>query len=223
MPIRLFKQYHLQFAHCFKFSPKGCPMKTILISLLSIIMTSSTYAQNEPIIVNGKKFSISIPHTKIETRVQELGKQITNDYAEKKPIFIGVLNGAFMFLSDLVRAVNIDCEIDFMKISSYGNETESSGTIKLSQSVSRCIADRDVIIVEDIVETGNSIDFLLKHLQELNPRSIRIATLLHKNVSKLNFDIDYVGFNIAPEFVIGYGLDYAQEARNLKDIYSLVQ
>ena len=188
-----------------------------------MIMATHASAQDQRVTVNKKEFGVSIPHTTIEKRVQELGAQIKKDYEGKTPIFIGVLSGAFMFLADLVRAADMDCEIDFIKIGSYGDSDVSSGKVDLAKGLSRCIADRDIIIVEDIVETGTSMKFLLEHLGQLNPRSIRIVTLLYKNVTELKFDIDYVGFNIAPEFVIGYGLDYAQAGRNLKDIYALVQ
>jgi len=128
-----------------------------------------------------------------------------------------------MFLSDLVKAVDLHCEIDFLQVSSYEDKTKSSGVITLLKALKSDITDRDVIIVEDIVDSGLSIAYVRDMLQESNPRSIRIATLLDKKLSTLDFPIDYVGFEIAPEFVIGYGLDYNQLGRNLKDIYTLAE
>ena len=176
---------------------------------------------NNNIKIHDKTFSISIPHDQIAPRVQEIGKQISKDYEGKNPVFVGILNGAFMFLADLVRAVDIACEMDFMQISSYGNNKRSSGKINILKDVSRDLTDRDVIIVEDIIETGLSMQALLEHISKLNPRSIKIATFLHKDVVERNFKIDYIAFEIAPEFVVGYGLDYAQAGRNLKDLYKL--
>ncbi len=134
-----------------------------------------------------------------------------------------MLNGSFIFLADLAREINLECTIDFIKVGSYGESTSSCGDVKLVQDINCSIADRDIIIVEDIVETGLTLKFLIEHLSSKNPRSIKIVTLLHKNVTPLSFNVDYVGFDIAPEFVIGYGLDYAQLARNLKDIYKLAE
>jgi hypoxanthine phosphoribosyltransferase len=155
--------------------------------------------------------------------VAELGAQITTDYVGKKPVLIGVLNSAFVFLADLARAIDLECTIDFIKVGSYDESTTSAGAVKLIQDIKCSITGRDVIIVEDVIETGLTMQFLIEHLSKANPRSIRIAALLHKNITPLDLPIDYVGFNIAPEFVIGYGLDYAQAARNLKDIYKLAE
>ncbi len=180
-------------------------------------------AHDQQVSVNNKQFIPSIDRAEISSRVQELGAQITADYADKKPVLIGVLNGSFIFLADLAREINLECTIDFIKVGSYGESTSSCGDVKLVQDINCSIADRDIIIVEDIVETGLTLKFLIEHLSSKNPRSIKIVTLLHKNVTPLSFNVDYVGFDIAPEFVIGYGLDYAQLARNLKDIYKLAE
>lgn len=190
----------------------------LLLSMESIIMSTPA-----PIALHDKTFAVSISQTEIETRIKELGAQITKDYAGKRPIFIGVLKGAFMFLSDLVKAVDLECEVAFLQVSSYANATRSSGSIDVLQALSTDISGRDVIIVEDIVDTGLSMEFLRGLLQHSNPRSIRIATLLDKKLSDLDFPLDYVGFEIAPNFVIGYGLDYAQLGRNLPAIYTLVK
>jgi len=195
----------------------------VAVLLTSLSIQSGT--MNQTVTVHDKTFAVSIPHAKIEERIKTLGQQITHDYknAEKPPIFIGVLRGAFMFLSDLVKAVDLAYEIDFIQVSSYEDKTTSSGVITLLKALKRDITDRDIIIVEDIVDSGLSIAYIRDMLQTSNPRSIRIASLLDKKLSTLDFPIDYVGFEIAPEFVIGYGLDYDQLGRNLKDIYTLAE
>ncbi len=175
------------------------------------------------VIVHGKEFVLSIPCASIEKRNKELAQQIDADYTGKNPIIIGILTGATIFLSDLVKEMNTDCEIDFIKISTYGSSMKSSGNIKISKDLSLDITDRDVIILEDIVDSGLTIKYARDMILKKNPRSIRIATFLHKNLNSPDFPIDYVAFNIAPEFVIGYGLDYAQKARGLKDVYKLVE
>jgi len=193
---------------------------TLLLSMESNIMAKNN---NQPIVVHDKKFTLSIPQENINQRVRAIAQEITKDFAGKKPVIIGVLNGAFIFLSDLIRELEIECEIDFIKISSYGDATSSSGKISLLQDVVTPLTDRVIIIVEDIIDSGLSINFVKDHLSSFKPRSIRIAALLDKNISNVTFPIDYVGFYIKPELVIGYGLDYAQLARNLKGIYTLVE
>src|SRR3989304_7949702 len=195
--------------------------KSIFFLSLALLYSTESFTMNNNITIQDKTFSLSISHDQIAGRIQALGAQITQDYSEKRLVFIGVLNGAFIFLADLVRAVDLDCEVDFLQISSYGDETQSSGKITILKDISRDITDRDIIIVEDIIDTGLSMQFLLDHLKALQPRSIRIATFLHKNIAERPFDLDYVAFEIDPEFVIGYGLDYAQLARNLKNVYKL--
>ncbi|MCX5921756.1 MAG: hypoxanthine phosphoribosyltransferase [Candidatus Dependentiae bacterium] len=170
--------------------------------------------------VNQKEFAEFISQEKLDARVQDLGRAIRIDYADRSPIFIGVLNGSFMFFADLVRAAGVDCEIDFIQISSYGDHTKSSGTVRMSKDVSRSIAVRDIIIVEDIIDSGLSMDFIIKHITALNPASIKIATLLYKkDAIKIHVPVDYIGFEIASDFVVGYGLDYAQKGRHLGAIY----
>jgi hypoxanthine phosphoribosyltransferase len=200
-------------------------MKLLNLSLATLgVFTMTTFSNNPPkqIKVRDKTFAVTIPHEKIMARTQELAAQITADYEGKCPIFIGVLNGATLFMTDLVKEVGVECEIDFIKVGSYGGGTRSSGTIMLSKEVSRSIKGRDIIIVEDIIDSGLTIQFVKELLEELEPASIRIATLLHKDLCSIDFPVEYVGFHIEPEFVIGYGLDYDHVARNLKDIYSLV-
>ncbi len=166
------------------------------------------------------RFSVLIPEARIREAVERLGREISRDYADRNPIFIGVLNGAIPFVADLVREFDGVCEVDYIKIGSYGNKMESTGTIKLLKDISASLTDRHVIVVEDIVDSGLSATFLKHRMEETRPASVRfVALLLKKQKAKLDFPIDYVGFEIGNEFVIGYGLDYAQHYRNLKDIY----
>lgn len=156
----------------------------------------------------------------IQKRIKVLAKRIEKDYKGKTPVFLCVLNGAFMFLSDLIKEVNLDVEVSFIKLSSYRDSKTSAGKIDILQELNNDISRKDIIIVEDIVDTGLTIKFLKEILNKYKPSSVRIATLLHKTeVSKIDFKIDYVGFEIENKFVVGYGLDYAQKYRNLKAIY----
>jgi len=170
----------------------------------------------------GDRFRRYLDAGRIQARVAEIGRQVTRDYADTTPILVSVLNGAFMFTADLMRAVNTDCEIDFIKLSSYGAEKVSSGEVHELKSVDADLEGRDVLIVEDIVDTGLSMQFMKDRLAEYDPASLRVATLLHKpDATEPDLSLDYVGFQIPDLFVIGYGLDYGQLARNLGDIYIL--
>ena len=172
--------------------------------------------------IGNEKFVPLLTETDIKKRVKELGKQISKDYKNKLPIFIGVLNGSFMFLSDLLKQVNIHCEMDFFKLSSYGDSKISSGNVKMLKELNADISERHVIIVEDIVDTGLSINYINDLMSEQKPASISFASLLVKPGSlKYDIKIDYIGFEISDEFVIGYGLDYAQKFRNLPAVYVL--
>jgi hypoxanthine phosphoribosyltransferase len=175
------------------------------------------------IVVNSDRFTLFISEDLIQRRVKELAVQINKDYAGKVPIFIGVLNGSFIFFSDLIREITIDCEVDFFKLSSYGDAKISSGEVRLLKDLNCQVNGRDIVVVEDIVDSGLSIAFIKKLIMRENPKSLKVVTLLFKReVAKLDFPIDYVGFEIPPDFVIGYGLDYAQKVRNLRSIYRLV-
>jgi len=177
---------------------------------------------SEYVTVNGERFKLYLSEEQIQRRVKELAARINNDYRGKTPIFIGILNGSFIFFSDLVREITVDCEVDFFKLSSYGDAKISSGQVKLLKDLNCQVTGREIIVVEDIVDSGLSIDFIKKLITRENPHSLRIVTLLlKKTVAKIDFPIDYVGFEIPPEFVIGYGLDYAQKVRNLRAIYRL--
>lgn len=168
----------------------------------------------------GERFELYIDQESIRKRVEEIGAAISRDYAGKTPIFIGVLNGSFMFLADLMRSVHIDCEVDFWKLSSYGAQKVSSGRVRELKKVDADLRGRHVIVVEDIVDTGLSIQYVVDRIQEYGPASLRVVTLLHKiEATESDVTLDYVGFQIPNKFVIGYGLDYGQLARNLPEIY----
>ena len=170
---------------------------------------------------NGKKLSKIFDKQTIQKRVQEMAVELSKKFDNKKPIFIGVLNGSFIFASDLLRNLNINCEIDFIKLSSYKGQN-TTGTVRLLKDISADITNRDVIIIEDIIDSGLTVEFLVKRLKGASPRSISIVTLLFKpDVAKLSLPIDIIGFEIAPHFVVGYGLDYDQDYRHLPEIYRL--
>ena len=176
----------------------------------------------ERIKIGNDEFVPFLTEEKIQKRIKELAEQISEDYKSTTPIFIGVLNGSFLFMSDLIRYVTVDCEIDFFKLSSYGDEKISSGKVELIKELNCEVNDRDIIIVEDIVDTGLSIKYIEELFEEKRPKSMKVVSLLVKPDSlKYKVKIDYIGFNIPDKFVIGYGLDIAQKYRNLRGIYIL--
>ena len=157
----------------------------------------------------------------IKKRVKELADKISEDYKDKSPIFVGILNGCYVFMADLIREVNIDTEVDFVKIRSYEADS-STGTIKFRKDISADINNRHIIIVEDIIDSGFTINFLVNRLKNSGPKSVAVASILFKKeVAKIDFEVDYVGFEIPPEFVVGYGLDYDEKYRDLKDVMVL--
>ena len=159
---------------------------------------------------------VLIPAEKIQARVKELGAQITKDYAGKSPFFVGVLRGCFVFMADLVRSVDLYCTMDFMAVSSYGNGTSSTGAVKITRDLNEDIEGKDVIIVEDILDSGVTLNYLKSYLANRNPASIRIVTLLDKPERRTKaIQADYSGFSVPNEFVVGYGLDFAETYRNL--------
>ena len=153
----------------------------------------------------------------LRTRVQELAGQIDRDYAGREPILISVLRGSFVFMADLVRSITLPCTLDFMAVSSYGAGTTSSGQVKITKDLSESIEGKDVIVVEDILDSGNTLSYLLKLLQARHPASIRLCTLLDKPERRVKkqVKVDYTCFEIPDEFVVGFGLDYDQKYRNL--------
>ncbi|MCF7886658.1 MAG: hypoxanthine phosphoribosyltransferase [Candidatus Marinimicrobia bacterium] len=172
---------------------------------------------------SGKTLKMLISEKRIKARIKELGSQISNNYRDvgSPLIVIGILNGSFIFMSDLVRDINIDLEVDFMRIASYGNATSSSGTVRMIKDINADITNRHVLVVEDIVDTGLSMNFLKNRLEQASTKSLEFAALIMKENTKIDFDMDYVGFEIPDKYVVGYGLDLAQKLRNLKSIYYL--
>lgn len=174
------------------------------------------------ILVGNEKFVPYLTEEQIQKRIDELGEEISKEYKTKLPIFIGVLNGSFMFMADLLKRMDINCEVDFFKLSSYGDEKISSGKVKLLKELNADVTDRHLIIVEDIVDSGLSISYIEKMFKDYKPASMKVVSLLVKpNSIKYKVKIDYIGFEIPDKFVIGYGLDYAQKYRNLNSIYVL--
>ncbi|HEX2142684.1 MAG TPA: hypoxanthine phosphoribosyltransferase [Candidatus Limnocylindria bacterium] len=159
---------------------------------------------------------ILLSDDQIRARVAELGAQLAADYADRDPVLVSVLKGSIIFLADLVRATPIPLSVDLMEVSSYGASTESSGQVRILKDLSNAIAGRHVVVVEDIIDTGLTLNYLLRYLDDKGPASVRICCLLDKPARRLaEIDIDYRGFTIPDRFVIGYGLDYAERYRNL--------
>lgn len=172
---------------------------------------------------DGMELDLLISEEEIQERVKQIARQISADYEGRKkpPIMIGVLNGSFYFMADLLRAMTIEAEMDFIKISSY-HKTRSSGTIRLIKDISADINNRDVIMVEDIIDTGLSINYLRNHFQNSHPASVRVVTLLYKRgITQVDVEPEYVGFEIPDKFVVGYGLDIDQQYRRLRDIFAM--
>ncbi len=185
---------------------------------------TATLSAPESVLCQNERFRLYLDEATIQARVNELAVEISKDYAETEtpPILIGVLNGAFMFVADLMRALSIDCEVDFYKLSSYGAAKVSAGAVTELKHIDADLEGRHVIVVEDIVDTGISMRYILDRIGEMNPVTLRAATLLRKpDAAQVEVHVDYVGFEIEDLFVIGYGLDYGQLARNLRAIYIL--
>ena len=159
---------------------------------------------------------VLLTEEQIKKRVKELAEEISNDYQDKEPVLVSILKGSFMFLSDLLRNLKIQCTIDFVAISSYNGSTESTGVVRQLLDLRENPVDKDLLIVEDIVDTGITLNYLKKNLLTRNPRSLKICVLLDKKERrKDHIKIDYTGFVIPDKFVVGYGLDYQEKYRNL--------
>lgn len=168
---------------------------------------------------SGENLKVLIRNAAIQKRVRQVAREITKDFRGQRVHLIGVLKGACIFLSDLVRAIDLETSLDFIAVSSYGKGKESSGQVRLQKDLDCSIAGLNVILVEDILDTGLTISYLLRILRQRKPQTLRVAALLDKpsrRVQQVNGD--YVGFSIPNEFVVGYGLDYAERFRNLKDV-----
>jgi len=165
---------------------------------------------------------ILIPENQIQKKIEELGNQISRDYQGKQLICIGVLRGAVIFLADLARYIKVPMIIDFMDISSYGASTESSGVVRIVKDLDENIEKKDVLIVEDIIDTGLTLDYLIRMLKSRNPASLRVCSLLNKKERRqIDVPIDYCGFDIPDKFVVGYGLDFNGLYRNIPYILVL--
>ena len=159
--------------------------------------------------------SVLLSAEQLQARVAEIGAQISKDYAGKDLVFVSVLVGAFMFTADLLKHVSIPCEIDFMAISSYGKESRSSGVVRVIKDLDESVESKHVIIIEDIIDTGLTLNYLLDNIRNRGVASVKVAALLDKPSRRLtDVKVDYVGFEVPDEFVIGYGLDFAQQYRN---------
>lgn len=152
----------------------------------------------------------------LDRRVREIAAQIEKDYEGKEIMLISVLRGSFVFMADLCRRIDLPCTLDFMSVSSYGSSTKSSGQVQITRDLSSDITGKHIIVVEDILDSGNTLSYLLKLLEQRNPASIRLCTLLNKPDRRVkHVDVHYSGFDIPDAFVVGYGLDYAEQYRNL--------
>jgi hypoxanthine phosphoribosyltransferase len=170
-----------------------------------------------------KEFEISIPSEKIQARIQELANEISRDMKDKDPVFIAILNGSFMFASDLFKKTSIDAQITFLKLASYQGMS-TSGTVKQLIGLNQEIKGQNIIILEDIVDTGITLDTIMRQLSGYQPETVKVATLLYKpDACKADIPLDYIGFSIPNEFIIGYGLDYNGYGRKYEDIYTLVK
>lgn len=166
-----------------------------------------------------ERLKILLRRSSIHKRVLEIGRQISKDFRGQPVHLIGVLKGASMFLADLIRQVDADVSLDFVAVSSYEQSSETSGQVRLTKDLDSSIEGLNVILVEDILDTGLTLDYLLRVLRQRKPRTLRIATLLRKRSPRIKkIRPDYVGFEIPDEFVVGYGLDYTERYRNLKDV-----
>lgn len=159
---------------------------------------------------------VLVSERQLKKRVSAMGEEIAKEYADKKPLFLGVLKGSCIFMADLVRATGIPCDMEFIAVSSYGGGTKSSGVVQITHDLQQDITDRDIIVVEDILDSGNTLSFLVDYFRTKGARSVRIATLLDKPSRRTKaITADYIGFEVPDEFVVGYGLDYDQFYRNL--------
>ncbi len=167
---------------------------------------------------NDLKYTL-ISKEEIATRVAEMGKQITEDYKGKTVLLVCILRGAVVFFADLARSINLDVRMDFMSVSSYGNGSTSGGDVRINQDLSQSIADKHVIIVEDIIDSGRTLQRLKAMLETRNPASIKVCSFLDKpSRREVGFIGDYIGFTVPNEFIVGYGLDYAEKYRNIAEV-----
>ncbi len=171
--------------------------------------------------LHDKSFELFITHEKIQTYVRALADKLNASLRGENVFFLGILNGAFMFASDILKLIDLECRVSFVKLASYEG-TLSSGNVKRLIGINEDIKDQTVVIIEDIVDTGLTLDHILRQLRGYEPKAIKIATMFFKpEAYKMDFDLDYVGLEIPNKFIVGYGLDYEGYGRNLKDLYTL--
>lgn len=167
------------------------------------------------LIYNNIKIKVLIDEKKLRRRVRELGQEITRDYEDRNPVLVSVLRGSFIFVADICREIKIPVTFDFMAVSSYGNSKASSGIVRITKDLEFSIENKEVIIIEDIVDSGRTLNYLIKNLQARNPKNIEVCALLDKDVPrKTENKVKYKGFDIPNEFVVGYGLDFEEKYRN---------
>lgn len=165
---------------------------------------------------------VLFPSSDIKNRISELGKEITQDYKDKNLLLVSVLRGGVIFLSDLMKEIDLPLSIDFMSISAYGINGTSTGVVRITKDLDESIEEKDVLIVEDIIDTGLTISYLLRNLKSRFPNSLEICTLLDRDIRRIaDINIKYIGFKIGEKYIVGYGLDYKQKFRNLQSIYEL--
>jgi len=168
------------------------------------------------LVYDEEKIKVLIDETTLKKKVKELGMKITIDYEDKNPVLVSILRGSFIFVADICRELKIPVTFDFMAVSSYGNSRVSSGIVRITKDLDCSIEGKEVIIVEDIVDSGRTLNYLIKNLRARNPKSIEVCALLDKNVPrKMENSVKYKGFDIPNKFVVGYGLDFAEKYRNL--------
>ncbi|MBR6276643.1 MAG: hypoxanthine phosphoribosyltransferase [Prevotella sp.] len=173
--------------------------------------------------IKDKRFEVSMTEAEIKQRVCELAQQMSHELEDKNPLFLAVLNGAFIFAADLMREMTIPCEISFVKLASYQGIT-STGTVQEVIGINEDLTGRTVVIIEDIVESGLTIKRMMEQLGTRNPASVQVCTLFFKpDCLKVDLKLDYVAFSISNDFIVGYGLDYNQQGRGLKDLYTLTK
>ncbi len=172
----------------------------------------------------GENVKVLLSSKEIEEKVKELARQVSDDYRGKKPLLVCVLKGAVVFLADLMRHLEIPVEIDFMAVSSYGDSTKTSGVVRILKDLDVSIDNKDIIIVEDIIDTGLTLSYLRENLLSRNPQSVKLVTLLDKPERReVDIEPDYCGFCIPDKFVVGYGLDFNETYRNLPDVCVLLE
>jgi hypoxanthine phosphoribosyltransferase len=168
------------------------------------------------LVYDGEKIKVLIEEPTLKKKVKELGKRLTIDYKDKNPVLVSILRGSFIFVADICRELKIPVTFDFMAVSSYGNSRVSSGIVRITKDLDCSIEGKEVIIIEDIVDSGRTLNYLIKNLRARNPKSIEVCALLDKNVPrKMENSVKYKGFDIPNKFVVGYGLDFGEKYRNL--------